>query len=114
MRQVALCPALGLSVFVVSLCIAECRVIIRRIVLGFVFRGVWGSIRSGKAHKLPIPRAGAQDNFRDELDKGNFFEDMKEQKSPRNGWMDIWGVGHGRASSSRGVLETGVVFGRQK
>ena len=24
---------------------------------------------------------------------------MKEKKSPRNGWMGIWGVGHGRVSS---------------
>ena len=62
----------------------------------------------------PSPRAGAQDNFRGELDKGNFFEDMKEKKFPRNGLMGIWGVGHGRVSSSRGVLETGVVFGRQR
>ena len=62
----------------------------------------------------PSPRAGAQDNFRGELDKGNVFEDMKEKKSPRNGWMGIWGVGHGRVSSSTGVLETGEVFGRQR
>ena len=70
------------------------------------FRGVWGSIRSGRAHKLPTPRAGAKNNVRGELDKGIAFEDMKEEKFPRNGWMRIFEVGHGRVSS-RGVLETG-------
>ena len=70
------------------------------------FRGVWGSIRSGRAHKLPTPRAGAKNNVRGELDKGIAFEDMKEEKFPRNGWMGIFEVWHGRVSS-RGVLETG-------
>ena len=70
------------------------------------FRGVWGSIRSGRAHKLPTPRAGAKNNVRGELNKGIAFEDMKEEKFPRNGWMGIFEVGHGRVSS-RGVRETG-------
>ena len=39
---------------------------------------------------------------------------MNEEEFPRNGWMGIWGVGHGRVISSRGVLETGEVFGRQR
>ena len=75
-------------------------------VLEKIIRGVWGSIRSGWSHKLPTPRAGAKNNVRGELDKGIAFEDMKEEKFPRNGWMGIFEVWHGRVSS-RGVLETG-------
>ena len=70
------------------------------------FHGVWGSIRSGRAHKLPTPRAGAKNNVRGELDKGIVIDDMKEEKFQSNGRMGMWEVGHRRVSS-RGVLETG-------
>ena len=68
------------------------------------FRGVWGSIRSGRANKSHTPRAGAQKNIRSELDEGMVFGDMREKKCISNGWMGIWEVGHG--SVSRGMLET--------
>ena len=71
---------------------------------GSGFRGVGGSIRSGRAHKPHTPRAGAPKNIRGELDKGMVFDDMREKKCVSNGWMGIWEVGHGRVS--RGVLET--------
>ena len=72
--------------------------------IGNDFRGVWGIIRSGRAHKLHTPRAGAQKNIRGELDKGMVFDDMREKKCQSSGWMGIWDVGYGRVS--RGVLET--------
>ena len=62
------------------------------------FRNAWGSIRSGRAHKLHTPRAGAQKNIRGELDKGMVFDDMREKKCLGNGRMGIWEVGHGRVS----------------
>ena len=50
------------------------------------FRGVWGSIRSGRAHKLPTPRAGAQDNVRGELYKSMFLRKFKRRRTKR--WLD--------------------------
>ena len=68
------------------------------------FRGVWGIIRSARAHKHHIPRAGAQKNIRGELDKGMVFDDMREKECLSNGWMGIWEEGHVRVG--RGMLET--------
>ena len=77
------------------------------------FRGVWGSIRSVRAHKLPTPRAGAKNNARGELNYGIALEDMKEEKFPRNGWMRLFEVGHGLVGCG-GCLKQDVVFGRQR
>ena len=54
----------------------------------------------------PPPAPALKIMYRGELDKGIAFEDIKEEKFPRNGWIRIFEVGHGRVSS-RGVLETG-------
>ena len=72
--------------------------------VGNDFCGVWGIIRSDRAHKLHTPRAGAKKNIRGELDKGMVFDDLREKKCLSNERMGIWEVGHGRVSSE--VLET--------
>ena len=98
------CPALGLLAFVVSLCSVGCQVVGCQVVFENGFRGAWGSIGSGRAHKPHTPRAGAKKYIRGELDKGMVFGDMRETKFLSSGWMGIWEVGHGRVS--RGVLQT--------
>ena len=50
------------------------------------FRGVWGIIRSGRAHKPQTPRAGAKKYITGELDKGIVFGDMGLEVSKQ--WLD--------------------------
>ena len=79
MGQVALRPALGLLVFVVSLCIAECRVIGRRIVLEMVSAAFGEALDQARHTSSPSPRAGAQDNFRRlDQDQGSAQLDMRQ------------------------------------
>ena len=76
------------------------------------FRGAWGGIRPGRAHKPHTPRASAQKYIQGELDKGIVSDDMREKKCLSNGWMGIWELGVDVPVG--GCLKQNTVFRRQK